>query len=259
MVLGASSGFGAASARALAAEGLHVLGAHLDLRGTLPRAEAVRAELEAAGVRAILHNGNAADPVQRDAALDALQAADADAEVAVVLHSLAFGTLRPLVGPEAQRARLRDLAMTLDVMAHSLVTWVQGLDDRGLLRRGARILALTSAGGRVALPAYGPVGAAKAALEAHVRQLAVELAPRGIAVNAILAGLCHTPALERIPGWEALAAGARDRNPSGRLTTPEDVAQAVVALTAPGLAWMTGACVPVDGGESVAVAGGGAA
>lgn len=254
VVLGASSGFGAAITRALAAEGHPVLGAHLDLRASRARADAVRADCEALGVPVRFHNGNAADPSVRDAALDQLAAADPDPRVDVLVHSLAFGTLKPFVAAPGERVEVRDLAMTADVMAHSLVTWVVGLIDRGWLREGARVLALTSSGSLVAMPSYGAVSAAKAALESHVRQLAVELAPRRITVNAVMAGLCRTPALERIPGWERLAEAAAARNPSGRLTTPEDIAACVVALCHPGTAWMTGNVVRVDGGETIAVA-----
>jgi enoyl-[acyl-carrier-protein] reductase (NADH) len=141
--------------------------------------------------------------------------------------------------------------MTLDVMAHSLVYWTQEVVTRGLMADGGRIFAMTSSGGSRALPQYGPVSAAKAALEAHVRQLAVELAPRGITVNAIRAGVTATPAARKIPGYERLAAEALRRNPSGRMTTPEDVARALVVLAHPDTAWITGNVIGVDGGEDI--------
>ena len=95
------------------------------------------------------------------------------------------------------------------------------------------------------------MSAAKAALEAHVRQLALELAPRGITVNAIRAGVTATPAAQKIPGYERLAADALRRNPSGRMTTPEDVARALVVLAHPDTAWITGNVIGVDGGEEI--------
>lgn len=251
VVLGASSGFGAATAERLAASGRGVLGCHLDLRRTAERADAAREAVAAHGHPVVFHNGNAADARHRTAALDAMVAEDPDARVEVLIHSLAFGTLKPFTG-EGPRIDARSMAMTLDVMAHSLVWWVQDLLDRDLLADDARVIALTSSGSLAAMPAYGAVSAAKSALESHVRQLAVELAPR-VRVNAVMAGLARTPALEAIPGHEALAEAAQARNPSGRLTTPADVADAVVALTAPGLHWMTGCVVRVDGGESIAV------
>ena len=116
---------------------------------------------------------------------------------------------------------------------------------------GGRIFAMTSSGSSHALHHYGPVSAAKAALESHTRQLAVELAPRAITANAIRAGVTATPAAQKIPGYDALEDGARRRNPSGRLTTPEDVARAIVVLSHPDTAWMTGNVIGVDGGEDV--------
>ena len=111
---------------------------------------------------------------------------------------------------------------------------------------------MTSAGGHRAWPSYGAVSAAKAALEAHIRQLAVELATTQIAVNAIQAGVTDTPALRKIPGNDATdRTRARRTNPSGRLTTPEDVAAAIVALSGAGTGWMTGNVIRVDGGEDI--------
>src|SRR2546430_14521206 len=92
---------------------------------------------------------------------------------------------------------------------------------------------MTSSGGGRVLPFYGPVSAAKAALEWHIRQLALELAPRSITANAIRAGVTHTPALQKIPGHEAIVANAQRRNPSRRLTTPEDGARAIVVRSHP--------------------------
>jgi enoyl-[acyl-carrier protein] reductase III len=253
LVLGASSGFGAASALALAAAGLDVAGVHLDRRATQAEAERVVAGIEALGRRACFFNVNAADAGRRRDVIAGLERALPErGALRVLLHSLAFGTLRPLVAPDgAEAVTAPQLAMTLDVMAHSLVYWTQDVVGAGLMGPGGRIFAMTSAGGTRALPAYGPVSAAKAALEAHVRQLALELAPRAITVNAIRAGVTPTPAARKIPGWDALQDGARRRNPSGRLTTPEDVARAIVVLSHPDTAWITGNVIGVDGGEDV--------
>jgi enoyl-[acyl-carrier protein] reductase III len=124
--------------------------------------------------------------------------------VRVLLHSLAFGTLRPLVAakdPVPRFVSAPQMAMTLEVMATSLVGWAQALAEADLLERGGRVFAMTSEGRR-AVAGYGPVGIAKAALEAAVRQLALELAPLEITANAICAGVTDTPALRAIPGHE---------------------------------------------------------
>jgi enoyl-[acyl-carrier-protein] reductase (NADH) len=142
--------------------------------------------------------------------------------------------------------------MTLDVMAHSLVYWVQDLVARGLMGPGGRVFSMTSSGSTRVIRSYGAVSAAKCALESHTRQLAVELAPHGITVNALRGGVTDTPASRKIPGSERLFEEAARRNPHGRLTTPEDVARALVALCNPGTDWITGNVINVDGGEEVA-------
>jgi enoyl-[acyl-carrier-protein] reductase (NADH) len=141
--------------------------------------------------------------------------------------------------------------MTLDVMAHSLVYWSQEVVARNLMGEGGRIFAMTSAGGHRVWPTYGAVSASKAALESHIRQLAYELAPKKITANAIQAGVTLTPALEKIPGNEEIIKHATSVNPANRLTTTEDVAQAIAALSGEGTHFLTGNVIKVDGGEDL--------
>lgn len=250
LILGASSGFGEACARRLAAAGYHVFGVHLDRRAGLQRVEELRGELLASGIGAHFFNVNAADPVKMEATLDQMTALMGPGqEIGVLMHSLAFGTLRPFVGDRAVTPAQMD--MTVRVMAHSLVDWTRAIVDRGLMGPGGRIFAMTSSGSNRVIPSYGPVSTAKAALESHCRQLAYELARRRITVNALRGGVTDTPALRKIPGSEALLEGAVSRNPSGRLTTPEDVAAATVALCSADTYWITGNVINVDGGEEI--------
>ncbi len=255
LILGASSGFGAAAARAFAAEGYNILGVHLDRRAAMPKVEALRSELLKTGRHVRLFNSNAADDDTRQAIIAEISEilSEHGGRIGVLLHSLAFGSLRPLVpDPAAPGAILtrRQLDMTLNVMANSLVYWCQDLLAAALLEK-ARIFAMTSSGGHIVWPQYGPVSAAKAALESHIRQLSMELAPYGHTANAILAGVTDTPALSRIPGAAGLMEQAAARNPHRRLTRPEDVAACMVALAQPGTYWMTGNTIRVDGGEDV--------
>jgi enoyl-[acyl-carrier protein] reductase III len=256
LILGSSSGFGAATAVELARSGMNVFGVHLDLRSTLPNAQRVVAEVESVGQRAVFFNTNAADAEKRAAVLSSVQEALRTqgnyAFVRVFMHSLAFGTLVPYIAEEPkQRVSQRQMEMTLDVMANSLVYWVQDLMALKLMRRGSRVFAMTSSGSTRVIKNYGPVSAAKAALESHVRQLAVELAPEGIAVNSIRAGITDTPAMRKIAGAVALYEQAQARNPSGRATTVDDVARAIAALCDERLYWMTGNVIGVDGGEEI--------
>ncbi len=256
LVLGASSGFGGAVSVELARAGLHVFGVHLDRKATLPSARRVAADVRALGREARFFNVNAADAERRAetvAAMEALLAERSESgRLRVLVHSLAFGTLKPfLADPRQESVTPAQMDMTLDVMAHSLVYWTQEVVGRDLMREGGRIYAMTSSGGTRVLPSYGPVSAAKAALESHVRQLAMELAPRDITVNAIRGGVTDTPALQKIPGHERIVADAQRRNPSGRITTPSDVARAIVVLAHPDTQWITGNVIGVDGGEDI--------
>jgi len=256
LVLGASSGFGAATSLALARAGLHIFGVHLDRKSTLPNAERLAADIKALGREAHFYNVNAADEEKRAEVASEmeriLRERDELGQVRVMLHSLAFGTLKLFIAdPMKEAVTKAQMDMTLDVMAHSLIYWAQELISRGLMGRGGRIYAMTSAGGARVLPHYGPVSAAKAALESNIRQLAAELAPHGITANSIRAGVTDTPALQKIPGSDAIKESAGRRNPSGRLTTVEDVAKAIVVLSHPDTYWMTGNVIGVDGGEEI--------
>ncbi|MCP4808203.1 MAG: SDR family oxidoreductase [Proteobacteria bacterium] len=252
LVLGASSGFGAATCRHFAKAGYDILGVHLDRKVTLPNALAVQADVEAEGRLCRLFNVNAADDDRRAEVLDAIAETVAlqGGTVEVLLHSLAFGSLLSFVG-EGRNLKPRQLTMTLEVMANSLIWWSRDLVDRELMGSGGRIFSMTSSGSVIVFPTYGAVSAAKAALESHTRQLAVELAPMGIRCNAIMAGVTDTPALRKIPGNDDIVETALRRNPSGRITQPDDVASALVDLARPGLSWMTGNVIRIDGGEGI--------
>ena len=260
LVLGASSGMGEATAIALANAGYNIAGVHLDFRAALAHVEDVKAAIASTGRDALFFNVNAADDEKRAGVLDALAARLAESTAAgrrphlrVVVHSLAFGSLLPFLTNDSKtRISRKQLEMTLDVMANSLVYWAQDLFSRGLLAE-TRIYALTSEGSTRVIPAYGAVSAAKSALESHCRQLAMELARTGTGstANAIRAGVTVTPALLRIPEHEHVIETTKKRNPSGRMTTPQDVADSIVRLSDDGLLWMTGNVIGIDGGEFV--------
>lgn len=256
LVLGASSGFGEASSLALAEAGMDIFGVHLDRKATLPNVERIRGEIEGYGQKAVYFNINAADPEKRTETVakmkEILEAEGKPDGLKVLLHSLAFGTLKELVGKTREESVTRDqMNMTLDVMAHSLVYWAQEVVWNGLMGEGGRIFAMTSSGSTRVMPSYGAISAAKSALESHIRQLTLELRPRGICSNAIRAGVTDTPALRKIPGHENAIDQALRRNPGGRLTTPPDIASLLVRLCEPGTGWMSGNIIGVDGGEDV--------
>jgi len=225
---------------------------HLDRKAAMAGVEQLIAELQGSGTQALYFNVNAADPLKRQEVLDAVQPKLAGSVVTVFLHSLAFGTLKPYLAEDPKSQLTKDqMEMTLDVMANSLVYWVQDLLGRKMLGRGSRVYAMTSSGGTRVWPTYGAVSAAKAALESHMRQLAMELAPYGATANTIRAGVTDTPALRKIPGNEQMMEFSKVRNPHHRLTTPEDVAKAIATLSNTGVDWVTGNVIGVDGGEDI--------
>ncbi len=255
LVLGASSGFGAATARALARAGVNIVGVHLDRRAGMPAVQRLQSDIREAGREAWFFNMNAADAGKRVDLLARIRARfderGKNEKIRVVLHSLAFGSLKDYINQDlSDLVNQKHLDMTMDVMAHSLLYWVQDLLRADLFAEDGRIFAMTSEGSKIVWQGYGAVSAAKCALESHVRQLARELAPRGITANCIMAGVTDTPAARKIPAYDSMVSAALAKNPRGRLTQPEDVASAIVALAQPGTYWMTGNIISVDGGET---------
>ncbi|MCX8095406.1 MAG: SDR family oxidoreductase [Caldisericia bacterium] len=256
LILGSSSGFGAATSIELAKKGYHIIGVHFDRRENLPKVEEIINKIKSFNVEAVFFNLNAADPKNRELVLNKVEEKfKNDLEensIYIVLHSLAFGTLRKFIDENKEEAiNQKQVEMTLDVMANQLIYWVQDIFYRGLFKKGGRIFALVSSGDDRVFPYYGAVSGAKAAIEAFIRQLAYELAPFSITANAIKAGVTDTPALRKIPQYEKLIDIAIKKNPSKRLTTPEDVGKAIAVLCDKDLYWMTGNVIRVDGGEDI--------
>ena len=230
LILGASSGFGGATAIELARHGMNICGVHLDRAATIPNAEKVKAECESFGVKALFFNINASDPDKRKEVVDTLakEMTAPESRVKVLMHSLAFGSLKPFVSKDPKNQLTQaQIEMTMDVMANALVYWTQAAFNSGMLKNGSRIFTMTSSGGTSQFPDYGAVSAAKAASESYIRQLTLELGQYGITCNAIMAGVTETAALAKIPGSKKMLDLARSKNPSMRLTTPDAVARAI--------------------------------
>ncbi len=117
--------------------------------------------------------------------------------------------------------------------------------------KGSSLVAVTSAGAQRAVPFYAVVGASKGALESLMRNLAMELAPRGIRVNALRPGSVMTDAWKAMPDHEERIAEAIRRTPTGRLVTPEEVASAALFLCSDAASGMVGQTLIVDGGVSI--------
>ena len=251
LILGSSSGFGAATCRELASRGIHIYGIHLDRKSGMSDVNDLVDDLKHNGVEVRFNNMSATDSEKRNAVINELQSIG-NIRIKILLHSLAFGALKPVIDNDPSNAlQPRQVEMTLDVMGHSLLYWVQGLYHANLLQKGSQIFSMTSSGGHLQWKSYGAVSAAKASLESYSRQLAVELSEFGIASNAIQAGVTDTPALRKIPGNEEMLERAISLNPGKRLTMPEDVAKFIALVGLSEESWLTGNTIRVDGGEDI--------
>jgi NAD(P)-dependent dehydrogenase (short-subunit alcohol dehydrogenase family) len=256
LILGASSGFGEAVALELASEGFNILGVHMDRGAGLSKVEQIKRQITDHQVEALFFNLNAASDKNREQMIqrcqDHFKIKNNNGKVKVILHSLAFGSLAPYIHNDPQeRLSSKQMDMTLNVMAHSLVYWTRDLLFADLLTHGTKIYAMTSSGSLRVTPYYGAVSAAKSALESHIRQLALELAPYGITANALRAGVTFTPALRKIPGHETMIDLALSQIPFKRLTQPQDVAKYISSQATSDETWNTGNIINLDGGECV--------
>jgi enoyl-[acyl-carrier protein] reductase III len=200
-------------------------------------ADATAEKLRAAGAEPVLVRGNVGS--ERVAA----QVADLGRLDALV-HNAATGVIRPALEVEK-----RHWDWTLDANAHALLALTQAAAPQ--MERGASIVAISSLGATRVLENYVLVGTSKAAVESLVRYLAVELAPRGIRVNTVSAGVVETAALEHFPNKDEMLQAGREQTPAGRLVEPGDVADAVAWLCSSGAEMVCGHTLVVDGGFSL--------
>ncbi|NHF60013.1 SDR family oxidoreductase [Flavobacteriaceae bacterium TP-CH-4] len=252
LILGGSSGLGLATAKKLARHGYDIVIVHRDRRSDIEEVESHFQEITSRGVSLHSFNLDAVNAEKRNAMISQLkELLGEENKVKVLVHSLAKGNLKPMQSEREKELDHQDFQITLDAMAISLYDWTKALVDAGLFAADARIVSFTSEGNTKAWANYGAVSAAKAALEAITRNIALEFAPSGIKANCIQAGVTDTKSFRSIPGSELLKGNALERNPSGRLTTPQDVANVVYLLTTQEAKWITGTVIKVDGGESL--------
>ena len=233
-VTGGSRGIGKAIALRFAA-----LGAAKVAIGYLrsdQAAEDTAAELRALGAEPTLVRGNiSSERVLAEAA--ALGPLDA------LVHNAATGVIRPALETEDKHW---DWTMTAN--ARALLSLTRAVAPR--MPAGAAIVGISSLGSQRVLENYTLVGTSKAALEALIRYLAVELAPRGIRANGVSGGVVDTGALEHFPNKDEMLRFGSD-NPAGRLVRPEDIAAAVTFLCSSEAEMIRGQTLVVDGGFSL--------
>lgn len=247
LILGVSSGIGAACAKELASKGLDIVG--LYMRKPKDSIDKLSDDIRSFGVECSMIKMNACNYEKMDEILSGKDFSNY--KIQVLVHSLAFGSMRPFIAKNDNSINKKNIEMTLDVMSNSLIYWSQSLYEKNLFSNGSQIIAMTSAGGRKQWLSYGAISMAKAALESGCRQLAVELASSNIAVNAIQAGVTDTPALRKIPGSDNMINKVLESHPKERLTKPEDVAKVVALIGLNKETWMTGNVIRVDGGEDI--------
>ena len=251
VILGASSGLGLATAQKLAQHGLNLCLIYRTRRSEVAAIEVAYQELVAEHHIQLIHfNIDAIKVEKRILVLEKLKEnLGNNGTVKVLVHSIAKGNLKPMQSSDSPELANDDFHLTIENMAISLYDWVKDIFSNNFFSKDARVLSFTSEGNTKAWPNYAAVSAAKAVLEALTRNIALEFAPYGIRANCIQAGVTDTFSFQLIPGSEQLKAHSIKRNPFKRLTTPEDVANVVYLLTKDEAAWITGAIIPVNGGE----------
>ena len=250
LILGGSSGLGLATAKKLAKHGLNICVIH---RNSRMQEEEIKAQFESIreeNVQFKSFNSDAFKPEKRDVIIGDLKTAFGDNhKIKVLVHSVAKGNLKPMVSLEKPVLKNDDFALTINAMAISLYDWTKAIFNENLFANDTRIISFTSEGNTKAWQNYAAVSAAKVTLEAITRNIALEFAQFGIKANCLQAGVTDTSSLRMIPGSDKIIEHTLRRNPNKRLTEPEDVANAVYLLCKDEASWITGAVIPVDGGE----------
>jgi len=253
IVLGGSSGFGLAAIEKLASHGMNIAVLYRETAAAERTLKQKLTKLAAENDITITpHNINALDGAARTTLIEQLAATIPAHSIKLLLHSIARGNLKPLVvidGGAHEELSIHDIQLTTYAMSTSLLDWAKGLLKADLFHADARIIGLTSEGSDKYWEGYAAVSIAKSSLESLTTYMAVELSKYGLKTNLIQAGITATPSLKRIPDSERLIQTAIKRNPFGRITQPQDVANVIYLLCTDEAAWINGTVIHVDGGE----------
>jgi len=199
-------------------------------------------QIEERGSHCILARANLCFPDEIDRLFGIIR--DEHLRLGIFVHCAALTAFKPLLTVKPNQW---DLTMNVSTRAFVLCT------QRAvpLMPDGGSIVAISSLGSTRVLSNYGAMGAAKAALEASVRYLAVELAPAGIRVNAVSGGFIDTDSIRKLPDFESILGESTRLTPMGRLGTVGDIAGVVEILCSPAAHWVCGQVIAADGGVSL--------
>ena len=252
LILGGSSGLGLATAKKLAHHGMNICVVHRNSRFQEAEITFEFNKIKAEGVQFVSFNLDAINAEKRDAIiLELQQQMEPNAKIRALVHSIAKGNLKPMISEDGPSLKNDDFNLTINAMAISLYDWTKAIFESNLFAKDARIISFTSEGNTRTWKDYAAVSAAKVALQAITRSIALEFAPFGIRANCIQAGVTDTMSLRLISGSEKIKEHTVLRNPFKRLTTPEDVANVVYLLSKDEASWINGCIIPVDGGEHI--------
>lgn len=256
IILGGSSGFGFAAFEKLASCGMNVALIYREnSAGDRTLKEKIATISNTTGTAVLPYNINALDHSVREAFLNDVSTVIEKGSVKLLLHSIARGNLKPLITPEFLTQESHntlstdDIQLTTYAMSNSLLDWTRDVFALGLFNDDARVIGLTSEGAHRYWDSYAAVSLAKSSLESLAKYMAVEFSPYGIKTNIIQAGVTETASLKMIPGSEKLVEMSTKRNPMGRMTKPEDVANVIYLLCTKEAFWINGALIHADGGE----------
>jgi enoyl-[acyl-carrier protein] reductase III len=239
VVTGGSRGIGRAIALELARHGAEIV---VNYFRHHQEARDVAEEVRALGVRCLPVRAHLGDETQISKLFAAVE--EEFGRMDILVNNAASGVQRSALDLEAKH-----WDWTLDI--NTKAPWLCTREAVRLMDKGGSVVNITSMGSQRVLPYYTAVGVSKAALEALTRYLAVELAPRGISVNAVAGGYVDTASLRQFPNSEEMLAAARDKTPAGRIVAPEDIAAAVAFLCSPQAEMIRGQIIVVDGGMTL--------
>ncbi len=249
LIIGGSTGIGLAAAQKLGKSGWNLLVVHRDRRSVLDEINASFDAIRKHGCRLVSYNFDGTNQERIADQLEQIKSALDNQKIGLMVHSISRGNLKAFVSENEPELLHQDIQLTIDAMALNVLTWTRLLLKNSLFAKPAKIVTLTSMGNNRYWKGYGAIALAKSSLETLTKYLAVELAPYDIRINTIQAGVTETPSLRMIPSYEKMMELVKQNHPLGKMTQPEDVANAIYVLSLDEANWINGSIIHVDGGE----------